>query len=708
MSLIRLVLLDEITDALLFIKPYKSPGPDGLQACFYQRCWDVIGSSEQKCSFIPGRRSSDNVILLREVIHYFRKRKGTLGNFVIKLDLEKAFDRLEWGFIHKVLHHFDFSVAWIDWLMTCVSSTSTSIILNGSCLDSFTHSRGIRQGDRISPYIFIFYMEYMVHLIEDKVHLQVWKGVKPTRSCFDLAHLLFTDNILLMGITSPATINAITFVLQLFCMESGMKINLGKSKLIFSKSTSMAQQLQTCSAFNIQETYDLGKYLGFPIGLSPHKEKDFHFVVEKVRAKLAGWKASMLSMKKIHLVSWEFATRPKNLGGLGIPSMNLHNKALLENFVSRAASSREPWAGLLHQQFNTYNPARLTKGSNNWRGLLVGMEMWEKGGKWLIGDEISVRFWLDRWVGGKPLRNIIYEPLPAHEEDRRVSFVMMPNCEWNFFSLPFDLPQSIRASIQGLPTSLSHDTPDSIIWGLSNDGNFSTKSAYLLHYDHLEPSEDTWDWLWKCPTLPRIQYFTWLCHKDRLPTASLLAQRGLAISPLCPHCPSEPKTIDHILRGCPLARTFWLQLQIPHSKLGTFNFSVKDWLRYNIASSHDSHLHIPWGNPGLAGAGGLIQDSLGIWVTSFRMNLGCTTSPAAELKALRQGLIATKECGINDLVVELDAKLILSWVWGKSSNMMLTNLINDSRNLCQQFDTIIPKHTYREANICVDHLAFHG
>ncbi|PKI44352.1 hypothetical protein CRG98_035263 [Punica granatum] len=114
------------------------------------------------------------------------------------------------------------------------------------------------------------------------------------------------------------------------------------------------------------------------------------------------------------------------------------------------------------------------------------MEVWDKGTKWRIGNGASVRFWLDCWVDGKPLRNIIYRPLPAHEDSRLVNSVMMPNGEWNFTSLPFELLQSIRESIQGLPTGLSRDTPYSIIWGPSKDGKFSTKFAYLLHHDHPE------------------------------------------------------------------------------------------------------------------------------------------------------------------------------------------------------------------------------
>ncbi|PKI50218.1 hypothetical protein CRG98_029401 [Punica granatum] len=295
---------------------------------------DLISSFQS--SFIPGRRASDNVIILREVIHSFRKRKGRMGNFIVKLDLEKAFDRLEWCFICKVLTHFKFPKVWIEWLMACVSSTSTSILFNGSCLESFIPSRGIRQGDPISPCIFILCMDYLLHLIEDKVDLQAWRGIRRTCQSFPITHLLFVDDILLMGTTSTTSISSVKFVLDAFCEESGMRINLNKSKLLFSKNTSPAQRLQACSVFSIQETTDLGKYLGFPISLSLHKEKDFTFVLEKVRAKLTGWKSNLLSMglhRQSSLESLFFSSplgssptmRTQNLISSGHACASLHN-----------------------------------------------------------------------------------------------------------------------------------------------------------------------------------------------------------------------------------------------------------------------------------------------------------------------------------------------------------------------------------------------
>ena len=89
-----------------------------------------------------------------------------MGYMAIKLDLEKAYDRLEWNFIHKVLHAFHFPPKLTRIIISCISSTDISILVNGGMLDSFEPSRGIRQGDPLSPYIFILCMEYLSHLNE--------------------------------------------------------------------------------------------------------------------------------------------------------------------------------------------------------------------------------------------------------------------------------------------------------------------------------------------------------------------------------------------------------------------------------------------------------------------------------------------------------------------------------------------------------------
>ena len=114
-----------------------------------------------QAAFVPGRRGVDNAIVVQEIIHTMGKAKGNVGYMAFKIDLEKAYDKLEWSFIKSILSRFNFSENLIELMMSCISSVSTSILFNGGSLDSFLPTRGIRQGDPLSPYIFILYIELL-------------------------------------------------------------------------------------------------------------------------------------------------------------------------------------------------------------------------------------------------------------------------------------------------------------------------------------------------------------------------------------------------------------------------------------------------------------------------------------------------------------------------------------------------------------------
>lgn len=124
--------------------------------------------SPVQMAFVPGRRGIDNVMIVQELFSTLDRKKGNEGYMSIKVDLEKAYDRLEWSFTHQVLIAFQFPQNIIKLIMSCITTSKVSILFNGGALEAFTPSRGIRQGDPISPYLFILCMEYLGHLIEKK------------------------------------------------------------------------------------------------------------------------------------------------------------------------------------------------------------------------------------------------------------------------------------------------------------------------------------------------------------------------------------------------------------------------------------------------------------------------------------------------------------------------------------------------------------
>jgi hypothetical protein len=122
-----------------------------------------------QASFAPGRKASDNIIIVQDIIHSMNTSKSKVGNMAIKIDHEKAFDRQEWSFIRQTLYFFNFPPDWITLIMSCITSTSLAVLVNGERLDTFTPSRGIRQGDPLSSYIFILCMEHLAWLIHSEV-----------------------------------------------------------------------------------------------------------------------------------------------------------------------------------------------------------------------------------------------------------------------------------------------------------------------------------------------------------------------------------------------------------------------------------------------------------------------------------------------------------------------------------------------------------
>ncbi|KAL5831019.1 hypothetical protein ACOSQ4_016373 [Xanthoceras sorbifolium] len=125
--------------------------------------------SPNQVAFVPGRQIQDNIIVAQEVLHKCRIAKGKKGFIAWKIDLMKAYDKLQWGFIREVLTEIGIEGKILELIMFCVTSVEYKVVLNGELSEAFKPSCGIRQGDPLSPYIFVLCMEKLSHLIEQKV-----------------------------------------------------------------------------------------------------------------------------------------------------------------------------------------------------------------------------------------------------------------------------------------------------------------------------------------------------------------------------------------------------------------------------------------------------------------------------------------------------------------------------------------------------------
>ena len=207
----------EVFPALNTMKPYKAPGPDRFQAIFFKQYWHVVGEDIfqlVKTSFLIGYFDpaiSDSLISLIPKIDppksYKDFRPISLCNIVYKI-------------ITKVL-----VLLTIKLIMHCVTSSSLSILWNGNKLPPFKPSHGLRQGDPLSPYLFILCMEKLSIAINKAVLQGDWDPIQISNNKPRLSHLLFADDVLLFTKAKNSQLRVITDLFDRFSRASGLKIN---------------------------------------------------------------------------------------------------------------------------------------------------------------------------------------------------------------------------------------------------------------------------------------------------------------------------------------------------------------------------------------------------------------------------------------------------------------------------------------------------
>lgn len=233
-------------------------------------------------SFVPGRQITDNIVIVQEVIHTMRNKTGKTGFMAIKIDFEKAYNRLKWDFIRETLAEIRFPQLLISVIMECLTTSSMKVLWNGEPTESFQPSRGVRQADPLSPYLFVLCMERLNQVIEEAIIAQRWKPICASRNGPQLSNLFFADDIILFGEATVDQASVISECLQRFCVASGSNISFGKSRVYFSKNVNIESSTAISETLGIEATEDLGLYLGMPTLTSRIIKDTFGYLCEKL------------------------------------------------------------------------------------------------------------------------------------------------------------------------------------------------------------------------------------------------------------------------------------------------------------------------------------------------------------------------------------------------------------------------------------------
>ncbi|KAL6272731.1 hypothetical protein ACE6H2_023423 [Prunus campanulata] len=574
--------------------------------------------SPNQVSFVPGRQITDNIVIAQEVLHKFKMAKGKKGFIAWKIDLSKAYDRLHWHFIQEVLWEVGIRGRILELLMQCISTVQYKAILNGELTAAFSPHCGLRQGDPLSPYIFVLCMEKLSHLIQQKTHARSWKPVQICQGGPKISHLFFADDLILFGEASIHQALLMKRCLDDFCQLSGQKVSFDKSRICVSPNicSDLANSIATISGSPYSS--NLGKYLGVPLIQTRVDKTTYQEVIAKVQKRLASWKHHTLSMAgritllqsvtaaiplytmqtvklpisvcdrldqlnrnflwghiadkaTTHLVNWETSCKPKAAGGLGIKKMAWMNQALLAKSGWRLLQQEQGlWAEVFKAKYLKQSDILTAKASNShccssaWRGVLYGISPLSKGLKWRVGSGDNVRFWTDNWLSCGPLQ------------------------QHALFDLTEDMLQLniILSTHAGFPGS----GVDKNIWRLTPNGDFSVKSAYNTFCLDDPTSKWAWDFIWQLHLPPKTKTFLWLFGHKKLLTNVQRQKKGLTQILNCPRCAAPMETIEHLFKDCPISIATWNGIGIDVENLGSLDFD--DWIMLNLKNKRKG---IFWG-----------------------------------------------------------------------------------------------------------------
>jgi len=593
--------------------------------------------SPSQSAFVAERLISDNILIAHEIVHSLRTNDRISKEFMVfKTDMSKAYDRVEWSFLQEILVALGFNDKWISWIMGCVTSVTYSVLINGQPFGHITPERGIRQGDPISPFLFVLCTKALIHILQQAENSKKVSGIQFNGFGPSVNNLLFADDTLLVCRATKSDCEQMMLFLSQYGHISGQLINVEKSSITFGVKVDEDTKQWIKNRSGIHLEGGTGKYMGLPENLSGSKQDLFGYIKEKLQSHLSGWYDktltqggkeillksialalpvytmtcfrlakglctkltsvmmdfwwnSMESSNKIHWIGGKKLTLPKSLGGFGFKDLQCFNQALLAKQAWRLFSdSKSLFSQIFKSRYfmNTdfLNARQGTRPSYAWRSILYGRELLNGGLKRLIGNGEQTNVWIDKWLFDGHSRR----PMNLHSLmniHMKVSHLIDPlTRNWNLKKL-IELfhEKDVQLIMHQRPLISSED---SYCWAGTNNGLYTVKSGYerssretfknLFKEADVYPSVNPlFDKVWSLETVPKIKVFMWKALKGALAVEDRLRSRGIRTADGCLFCKEKIETINHLLFQCPFARQVWALslIQAPATGFGTSIFS---------------------------------------------------------------------------------------------------------------------------------------
>ncbi|GLT27312.1 hypothetical protein SLA2020_023190 [Shorea laevis] len=574
-----------------------------------QRLNEVLDKlvSHNQAAFVSGRSIVSNLLISQDLVRNYHKKGGT-PRCLMKIDLSKAYDSVDWGFLEDLLYGLNFHPRFVHWILVCLSTARFSIIINGQPKGYFVGKRGLRQGDPISPYLFVLAMEYLTRKLQE-LEIDAHFGFHAKCKTMKLTHLIFADDIMLFCKADEESPALMMDKFDEFSRVSGLEINKQKSQIFFGgvRETIRHHILQR---IGVSEGQLPVTYLGLPLVTTKLSPVTCQPVVEKVQQRICSWATKLLSyagriqlvnsvlfhlqvywcgalllpkkvLKNIDsacrnfiwsgkwnqsamaLVAWDDMCTPRCEGGLGIKQLDIWNRAALSKLVWLICNNHDNiwvhWAKqVLLKGKNFWEVEIPTNCAWTWRQILKLRPMLKKFIWVQVGDGRQTSLFYDWWMSESRLSdNLSSSDISTWGHDLLV-------CNW-WNGKEWSIPDSFVRRHPHIAEAISQQSlsqlADVAQWKPAKNGMFSISSCY----DKMRSSRGKVDWhslVWSSCIFPRHSILLWLVVRDRLKTKFLLVQRGLEIDAQCCFCGTKAETCDHLFFDCDFSRSIWREVLV--------------------------------------------------------------------------------------------------------------------------------------------------
>ncbi|XP_074314107.1 uncharacterized protein LOC141649312 [Silene latifolia] len=548
---------EDVRRVLFSIPDDKSPGPDGYTSCFFKASWSVIKEdvcaavkdffvhgklltqiiSPTQSAFIKGRSILGNILISQDLVRLYT-RKTISPRCLMKVDLRKAYDSIEWIFVEQMMKALNFPPKLIGLVMQCVTSTSYSIALNGQLHGFFHGKRGLRQGDPMSPLLFTMCMEYLSRLLKTVSQMQGFH-FHPLCKALKLTHLMFADDLLIFCKGETRTVFIVMEAFKRFSNASGLNINSEKSDFYCNgMSPAIVQKVLHGTGFKKGELPF--KYLGVKISHKRLSKIDCNILVDRMINRIRGWNSRKISYSgRLVLVKSILATIHNHWAQIFVLPVGVMERihALCRNFLWEGEDkySKAPlvaWNVLC--QSKEYGGLGIID-SKLWNIAAIGKLVW-----WLASKQDHL--WI-KWVNNIYIKGASWW---QYEPTNYSSWAWRKICA---------VKNTMQAGyVQGKWRGI--DEPYTIADGYK----------WLLQV----PAEKvTWyKVVWNRYNLPKWSFIMWLRQHHRLLTLDRLRNMGMDVPSLCFICGLDAENHDHLFTHCWFAKKCyhlaadWLQVSV--------------------------------------------------------------------------------------------------------------------------------------------------